>query len=78
MKKIININGKTPENFEKEKPKGLYIPNYVDMWYNRDERSWVVQLKDIYGNQIDEAIYIHYKQEAVNVVNKLKKEHKLK
>jgi hypothetical protein len=33
-------------------------PATVQRWYNREERAWVVQLLDVEGYQIGEAIYV--------------------
>ncbi len=71
------INGKTDEEREKERPEGLYIPHHTDRWYNRHEKMWVVQLKDKYENQIEGAVYVHSKQEAINAENRFKEEFKL-
>jgi len=43
-------------------------PFSIDMWYNRRERSWVVQVKDEEGNQIGNAKYVYSKPEALNQV----------
>jgi hypothetical protein len=43
-------------------------PFNVDMWYNRHERSWVIQVKDEEGNQIGNATYVATKPEALNQV----------
>jgi len=75
--KIISINGKTEEEREKERSEDLYVPHHTDRWYNRSERSWVVQLKDKYDNQIGEAKYVYSKQEAINAENRFKKDFKL-
>lgn len=48
-------------------------PSKVDMWYDRHERSWVVQLKDQEENQIGEATYVYSKPEALSQVEYLKK-----
>ena len=74
---IIKINGKTPEEWEAERPEGLDVPHHTDCWYNRYEKSWVVQLKDKYGNQIGEATYVYSKQEAIKAENKFKEEYGL-
>jgi len=44
------------------------IPVKIDMWYNRNERSWVVQLKDKNDFQIGAAIYVYSKKEALKQV----------
>jgi hypothetical protein len=38
--------------------------NKVTLWYNRAERSWVVQSFDSEGNQIGDAAYVYTRQEA--------------
>ena len=58
-------------------PEGIYIPHHTDRWYNRQEKCWVVQLKDKYDNQIDEAIYVYSRQEAINEENYLKEKYNL-
>lgn len=40
----MKINGKTLEERIKDIPEDQYIPHHTDRWYNRQERSWVVQL----------------------------------
>lgn len=50
------------------------IPSKVDMWYFKPQRSWIVQLKDEEGNQIGDAVYVHYKKEALKQVDDWKKE----
>lgn len=74
---IIKVNGKTLEELEKEKPRELNIPHHIDRWYDRHERSWVVQLKDKFDNQIGEAIYVYSKEKAIIEENKLREEYKL-
>jgi len=44
------------------------IPFSIDMWYNRPERAWVVQLKDEENNQIGDSVYVGTKPEALNQV----------
>jgi hypothetical protein len=52
-------------NFNFPKPQeGIYVPHTVGKWYNRSERSWVIQVKDKYGNQIGEADSVHSREEA--------------
>lgn len=50
------------------------IPFSIDMWYNRPERAWVVQLKDEENNQLGDAVYVGTKPEAINQVNRWKAE----
>lgn len=44
------------------------IPFSVDMWYNRSDKSWVVQIKDEENCQIGDSVYVHSKPEALNQV----------
>jgi hypothetical protein len=37
----------------------------VEAWYNRPERSWVVQVKNLNGDQVGEARYVYTKMEAM-------------
>jgi hypothetical protein len=53
-------------------------PVKIDMWYNRPERSWVIQLKDKENNQIGEADYVATKQNALKRVDGYKKEYGIK
>ena len=39
-------------------------PTRVDMWYDRNTKSWVVQLKDERDDQIGDAVYVATKTEA--------------
>jgi len=43
-------------------------PFCVDMWYNRSERSWVIQVKDEDNYQIGDSVYVRTKLEALNQV----------
>ena len=63
MFKIIGRN--------KEDKKEQY-PTTIIRWYDKNTRSWIVQLKDQEGHQIGEAIYIHSKIEAIKEETKLK------
>jgi hypothetical protein len=69
---IIRINGRTIEELEAGRLEGLYIPHHTCRWYDRHLRFWIVQLKDRYDNQIDEAVYVYSKQEAINAEKRLK------
>lgn len=40
-------------------------PLVRDVWFDRYTQSWVVQIKDIQGNQIGEATFFATKQEAM-------------
>lgn len=40
---------------------------WVDRWYDRPARSWVIQLKDAQGNQIGDAVYVATRAEAKRV-----------
>lgn len=71
--KIISINGKPIED-DPKLPEGYNIPHHVERWYFKQEKSWVVQLKDKYDNQIGTAIYVYSKQEAINEEKRLKEE----
>jgi len=51
------------------------IPFSIDMWYNRHDKSWVVQLKDEDNNQLGDSTYVHSKPEAVSHVNWLKEKY---
>jgi len=51
------------------------IPFSIDMWYNRPEQAWVVQIKDEENCQIGDSVYVASKQEAVNQVNRWKEEY---
>lgn len=37
----------------------------VDTWYDRYTKSWVVQRKDSFGNQVGDADYVYSKREAL-------------
>jgi hypothetical protein len=68
--KFINLN--------REEPEGLYIPQRVEKWYSRSERSWVVQVLDKHGNQVGDATYVHSREEANDEVEYQKKVNNLK
>jgi hypothetical protein len=67
--KLVGINN----NYNTEEPK----PSSIRKWYNRSQRSWVVQLLDKEENQIGNATYVYSKSEAEDEVNRLKKEYNL-
>ena len=53
-------------------------PHHVDMWYNRGERAWVVQLKSEDDYQIGDAEYVGGGKElALQRKKDLEKEHNL-
>jgi hypothetical protein len=41
---------------------------HIDVWYNRQERSWVVQLKDAEDCQVDSSDYVYTRDEADHLV----------
>ncbi len=47
---------------------------YVEKWYDRYTRSWVVQVKDKNGYQVGNAVYVYSKREAVIEEDRLNKE----
>ena len=56
---------------------GEAVKMKIDVWYDRYTRSWVVQLKDVSGNQIGTADYVYTKREAELIADRLKKEHNI-
>ena len=50
-------------------------PEYLDIWYDKYTTSWVVQLKDIEGNQIGNCDYVYTKKEAKSFIDTYEKEH---
>ena len=52
-------------------------PVKVEKWYNRSEKSWVIQLLTKDNFQIGDAIYIYSKAEAIREEEELKKEYNL-
>jgi len=76
-----NINDKSvTEEFEilGEQPKYNMTPHHVDMWYDRNTKSWVIQLKSVDDYQIGDADYVGGgKNLASKRKNDLEKEHKL-
>lgn len=44
--------------------------NKVEYWYDKYTKSWVVQRKNKYGNQIGRADYVYSKKEALDLVKK--------
>ena len=45
--------------------------HYVDMWWEPHTRSWVIQLKNPCYDQVDSAIYVGSKAEAVRETDRL-------
>lgn len=65
--------------FDKESlPEDFNVPHHVERWYDKHQRSWVVQLMDKYGNQIGNAHYDGDKQGAIDEEKRLKKEYHIK
>ena len=53
-------------------------PHHVEMWYNKQERAWVIQLMSEDGYQIGDSDYVGGGKElAIKYKNDLEKEHKL-
>ena len=50
------------------------VPATVDKKYDRQTRSWVVQLKDKWGNQIGDAAKFYLQAEADNQKNNWREE----
>ena len=50
-------------------------PFSIDMWYDRHERSWVIQVKDKENCQIGDSVYVGTKPEAINQVNRWKEKY---
>lgn len=49
------------------------VPATVDMWYDRGERAWIIQLKDHRGYQVGAAEYVYSgKADAVIVRNQMR------
>lgn len=46
----------------------------TERWYDRGSRSWVVQKKDVEGNQIGDAAYVGSKREAILIEAEWRKE----
>jgi hypothetical protein len=46
----------------------------IDYWYDKSEKSWVVQKKDKGGNQIGYADYVYTKKEATDLAAQYEKE----
>lgn len=44
----------------------------IDMWYDRSWRSWGIAPYNKSGDQLDNAIWVHSKKEAMDVKNDLK------
>ena len=61
-----------------EAPDDFEVPDHTDMWYDRHTRSWIVQLKDRYGNQIGDATYVYSKREATAERKYLQEKHGLR
>jgi hypothetical protein len=64
----ILINGLTESEWTRCIPDAQYVPHHVDKWYDNKVKSWVVQLMDVYGNQI-ECRHVYSKREAYSVEN---------
>lgn len=47
----------------------------IEIWYSIYDESWVVQIKDDDGNQVNDATYVYTKREAISEANVLAKEY---
>lgn len=54
--------------------KDPYTGLLIDRWYDPHTKSWVIQKKDIYGNQIGDAFYTGNKQDAIDTEEQWKSE----
>lgn len=45
----------------------------INLWYDKHTKLWIIQKLDINGNQIDNAIYISGKQNAIKEKQELEK-----
>lgn len=52
---------------------GEHVKKYVEVWYNKHEKSWVIQVKDKHGYQIGNSYYQYTKP----TIKELEKEYKL-
>jgi len=68
---------KFPDSIDMEIEFHKAKPFSIDMWYFRQQRSWVVQLKDEEGNQIGDATYVYSKPEALNQKKRWKEKYGL-
>ena len=74
------IKDTVTEEFEilGDHPKYDMTPHHVDMWYDKNTKSWVIELQSVDDYQIGDAIYIGSgKKDAVKRKDGLEKEHKL-
>ena len=39
---------------------------FIDRWYDRHSRNWIIQLKDDQSNEMAPAIYVYDKKTAMN------------
>lgn len=63
---------------KKEEVENQFIPHHINMWYDRHSRNWIVQLMDIYENQIGDAIYSYSKEEAIQNKEDLQEQYNIK
>lgn len=47
----------------------------IEVWYDKQFSTWVVQKKDGKGNQIGDCEYIHLKKDAIEYGKEIKQEH---
>lgn len=48
---------------------------YIDIWYDHNVTSWVVQRKDGEENQVGRADYVYTKKEAKDYADSYREEH---
>ena len=44
---------------------------YIDTWYDRHTRSYVIQIKDRAGNQLGNAIYVGNKKDRDREIDRI-------
>jgi hypothetical protein len=58
-------------------PENQFVPHHVDVWYDRHERMWIIELKDIYENSLDPIERRYSKVDALKVKESFEKEFNL-
>jgi hypothetical protein len=70
--RIVSFSGAEKPNLSQwSECEIVFVPIFIIVrWYDRETKSWVVQLKDLDENQIGDAVYVGSKAEAKKINQK--------
>lgn len=51
------------------------VADYVEIWWDRHSRNWIVQVKTKEGYQVGNAVYVYTKPQAKEIQKELENEY---